>query len=198
MGLVNTLTAIACGADYVDATVLGMGRGAGNLNMELLLTYLNKEGLEVDFNVLSDVITAFQPLLERYKWGTNLPYMISGANSFPQKEVMEWVSNRAYHYLYGDNPHCSMAVLVDLDVFSQDDIYPILINEAERAATYHSGISTVKLYGSSVWDFIGTFFKKIFNGYRDYVNMVSGKITLATANVNFKTDYLTRFDLGHC
>lgn len=98
MGLVNTLTAIACGADYVDATILGMGRGAGNLNMELLLTYLNKEGLEVDFNVLGDVITAFQPLLERYKWGTNLPYMISGANSFPQKEVMEWVSNRAYSF----------------------------------------------------------------------------------------------------
>lgn len=98
MGLVNTLTAIACGADYVDATILGMGRGAGNLNMELLLTYLNKEGLEVDFNVLGDVITAFQPLLERYKWGTNLPYMISGANSLPQKEVMEWVSNRAYSF----------------------------------------------------------------------------------------------------
>lgn len=98
MGLVNTLTAIECGADYVDATILGMGRGAGNLNMELLLTYLNKEGLEVDFNVLGDVITAFQPLLEKYKWGANLPYMISGANSIPQKEVMEWVSNRAYSF----------------------------------------------------------------------------------------------------
>lgn len=86
MGLINTLTAMECGADYVDATILGMGRGAGNLNMELLLTYLNKEGLEVDFNVLGDVITAFQPLLDQYKWGSNLPYMISGANSIPQKE----------------------------------------------------------------------------------------------------------------
>ena len=62
LGLVNTLTAIECGIDYVDATILGMGRGAGNLNMELLLTYLNKGGLEVDFNVLGDVITAFQSL----------------------------------------------------------------------------------------------------------------------------------------
>ena len=51
---------------------------------------------------------------------------------------------------------------------------------AEMAATYHSVISTVKLHGSSVWNFIGTFFKKIFNGCRDYVNMVPGKITLAT------------------
>lgn len=35
---------------------------------------------------------------------------------------------RAYHYPYGNNLRCSMAILVDLDVFSQDDINPILIN----------------------------------------------------------------------
>ena len=98
LGLINTLTAIECGVDYVDATILGMGRGAGNLKMELLLTYLNKEGLEVDFNVLGDVIIAFQPLLEKYQWGTNLPYMLSGANSIPQKEVMDWVTNRTYSF----------------------------------------------------------------------------------------------------
>lgn len=98
LGLINAITAIECGVDYVDATILGMGRGAGNLNMELLLTYLNKKGLTVDFNVLGDVITAFQPLFEEHKWGTNLPYMISGANSIPQKEVMSWVTNRTYSF----------------------------------------------------------------------------------------------------
>ena len=98
LSLINTLTAIECGVDYVDATILGMGRGAGNLKMELLLTYLNKQGLEVDFNVLGDVITTFTPLLERYQWGTQLPYMISGANSIPQKEVMALVTNRVYSF----------------------------------------------------------------------------------------------------
>lgn len=98
MGLINTITAIDCGVDYVDATILGMGRGAGNLNMELLLTYLNKRGVKVDFNVLGDVITAFTPLYEKCKWGPTLPYMLSGANSIPQKEVMEWVNNRAYSF----------------------------------------------------------------------------------------------------
>lgn len=98
LGLINTLTAIECGVDFVDATALGMGRGAGNLNMELLLTYLKNEGLEVDFNVLGDYVSNFQPLFEEYHWGTNLPYMISGANRIPQKEVMEWVTNRAYSF----------------------------------------------------------------------------------------------------
>lgn len=98
MALANTLAAIESGVDSVDATILGMGRGAGNLNMELLLTYLNKDGLNVDFNALSDVITAFQPLFEQYRWGTQLPYMISGANSLPQKEVMALVTNRVYSF----------------------------------------------------------------------------------------------------
>ena len=52
---------------------------------------------------------------------------------------------------------------------------------AEMAATYHSVIVTVKLHGSSIWNFIGTFFKNIFNGCRDYVNMVPDKITLAAS-----------------
>ncbi|WP_223854779.1 aldolase catalytic domain-containing protein [Bacteroides sp. GM023] len=99
LGLINTITALKLGVDYVDATILGMGRGAGNLNMELLLTYLNAhEDLKVDFNVLGDVITAFTPLLDKYRWGTNLPYMLAGANRIPQKEVMDWVTNRVYSF----------------------------------------------------------------------------------------------------
>lgn len=97
LGLINTLTAIECGADMVDATVTGMGRGAGNLKTELLLTSLNqREGLEVDFNALSQVTDVFVQLQKEYEWGTNLPYMVSGANSLPQKEVMEWVSKRYF------------------------------------------------------------------------------------------------------
>lgn len=47
-------------------------------------------------------------------------------------------------------------------------------------ATYHSVIGTVKIHGCSIWNFIRTFFKNIFDWYRDYVNMLPGKITLAT------------------
>ncbi len=99
LGLINTLTAIRLGAKYVDATILGMGRGAGNLKLELLLTYLNAhERLSVDFNALGDVISSFTPLKEKYRWETNLPYMLAGANKIPQKEVMEWVTNRIYSF----------------------------------------------------------------------------------------------------
>jgi len=97
LALINTLTAIDCGASIVDATVTGMGRGAGNLQTELLLTALNaKENLELDFNALSKVVDPFSEMQKGYGWGNNLPYMVSGANSLPQKEVMSWVTKRYY------------------------------------------------------------------------------------------------------
>lgn len=99
LGLINTLTAIEEGCEMVDATITGMGRGAGNLKTELLLTVLNAQGkLDFDFNALSKVVDEFTTLQEHYGWGTNLPYMVSGANSLPQKNVMEWVSKRYYSF----------------------------------------------------------------------------------------------------
>ena len=49
----------------------------------------------------------------------------------------------------------------------------------EMAATYHSIISTVKLHGKSAWNCLGTFFQKIFNGYRDFICLTPGNIKMA-------------------
>ncbi len=98
MALANALTAVAHGVEFIDATVCGMGRGAGNLELELLLSVLSRNGVLVDFNILSDVVAAFSPLQKQYGWGATLPYMISGANSLPQKQVMDWISNRTYTF----------------------------------------------------------------------------------------------------
>jgi 4-hydroxy 2-oxovalerate aldolase len=99
LGLINSLTAVEHGADIIDATITGMGRGAGNLKTELLLTALNaRDNLKVDFNALSNVVDAFVKLQQDHGWGTNLPYMVSGANSLPQKDVMEWVTRRFYSF----------------------------------------------------------------------------------------------------
>lgn len=99
LGLINTLTALQHGVEILDATITGMGRGAGNLKTELLLTVLNAQGkLDFDYNALSRVTDVFSDLQKQYEWGTNLPYMVSGANALPQKQVMEWVSKRFYSF----------------------------------------------------------------------------------------------------
>lgn len=94
---INTLTAMEEGCDIVDATITGMGRGAGNLRTELLLTYLESQNLlKIKFSKLSNVVGSFETLKSIYRWGTNLPYMFSGAFSLPQKQVMEWVGMNRY------------------------------------------------------------------------------------------------------
>ncbi|RAR47247.1 aldolase catalytic domain-containing protein [Flavobacterium lacus] len=99
LALVNTLVAIEEGCEIVDATITGMGRGAGNVKTELLFTALNAKGkLEVDFNPLSKLVDSFTSLQKSYEWGTNLPYMVSGAHSLPQKDVMDWVGKRFYSF----------------------------------------------------------------------------------------------------
>lgn len=99
LAFANTLTAIDAGCEIVDGTILGMGRGAGNLKTELLLTHMaSNDMVDFDFNVLSSLIEAWTPLHNEHEWGTNLPYMVSGANSLPQKDVMEWVTQRFYSY----------------------------------------------------------------------------------------------------
>lgn len=97
LGLANSLTAQKFGCDVIDATITGMGRGAGNLKTELLLTSLNAQELvQVDFNKLNPIVAEFEKMQRDYLWGTNLPYMISGAYSLPQKDVMSWISKRRY------------------------------------------------------------------------------------------------------
>ena len=41
MGLINALKAIENGVELIDSSITGMGRGAGNLKSELILTYLD-------------------------------------------------------------------------------------------------------------------------------------------------------------
>ena len=97
MALINTLTSIDEGVAIVDCTITGMGRGAGNLRTELLITYLDKlHKINVNYTALGNVVSTFEKLKAFYKWGTNLPYIFSGTHSLPQKQVMEWVGMNRY------------------------------------------------------------------------------------------------------
>lgn len=97
LALANTLAAMDSGVQIVDSTIMGMGRGAGNLKTELLFTSLqSRSRLEVDYDELSQLAGLFSGLHSRYQWGTNLAYMVSGANSLPQQQVMDQMSKRFY------------------------------------------------------------------------------------------------------
>jgi len=97
LAFINSLVAIENGVDMIDCTILGMGRGACNLKTELILSYMNsKLNVKMDFTQFSELISSFEKLLEKCKWGTNFAYMTSGFNSLPQKDIMEWLGKRRY------------------------------------------------------------------------------------------------------
>ena len=98
LAFANTLVAIASGINIIDSTVLGMGRGAGNLKTELLLSYISNSGIIVNFNYLSNLVESFTDLHLKYKWGTNLPYMLSGITETPQKLIMDWISKKVLNF----------------------------------------------------------------------------------------------------
>ena len=57
MAMANTLEAINNGCVIVDGTITGMGRGAGNLRMELFLTYLESKGhFKIDYSSLGNLV----------------------------------------------------------------------------------------------------------------------------------------------
>lgn len=74
LAFTNTIKAIELGAYSVDATVFGIGRGGGNLPIELLLKYLNKNNNEY----LELIKKYYLNLAEKYKWGYNYEALISG------------------------------------------------------------------------------------------------------------------------
>lgn len=81
LAFANTLEAIRYGIDIVDGTVYGMGRGAGNLPLEVLIIYLEKTLNHEKYNsipILDLVDRYFIKLQDEIKWGYNLPYMLSG------------------------------------------------------------------------------------------------------------------------
>ena len=99
MGLINSITAMEEGCEIIDSTITGMGRGAGNLKTELLLTYLESQNkIKINFNLLTQVVDSFSLLQKKHQWGSSLPYMVSGAYSLPQKDVMSWVMTGKYSF----------------------------------------------------------------------------------------------------
>lgn len=64
----------------VDASLCGMGRGAGNATTELVANYLNrKHHCNYDMNQIMDAIDMYMPYFqEHYTWGYSTPYFIAG------------------------------------------------------------------------------------------------------------------------
>lgn len=89
LAFANTIEAIILGANRADATMGGLGRGAGNCPMELLLGFLRnpKFKLRPIMGLLQDHI---EPLRATVEWGPLIPYNITGQMNRHPRAAMEF------------------------------------------------------------------------------------------------------------
>ena len=87
LGFANTIEAIVLGANMLDATMAGLGRGAGNCPMELLIGFLHNPKYNL-LPVLRCVQDTIEPLRAKLMWGFDLPYMLTGfLNQHPRSAI---------------------------------------------------------------------------------------------------------------
>lgn len=85
----NTIQAVIDHVDYLDCTVTGMGRGAGNCTTELLLSFLKNPKFDVR-PVLEAITELFVPLRQKYEWGYIIPQMITGSMNLHPSSAIEF------------------------------------------------------------------------------------------------------------
>jgi 4-hydroxy 2-oxovalerate aldolase len=73
----NTIIGAQNGVSFLDSSVYGMGRAAGNCPTELLLSYLKNPRYELR-PVLDIIERLFIPLREKVEWGYIIPYTVTG------------------------------------------------------------------------------------------------------------------------
>lgn len=92
LAMSNTITAIVEGCDYLDATILGMGRGAGNCPLEILIAFLKNPKYRL-LPILDVIQKYVGPLQKKIDWGYHIPYLITGAMNEHPRSAISWMNS---------------------------------------------------------------------------------------------------------
>lgn len=179
----------------IDASVFGMGRGAGNLNLELFAEYLNTN-FGKDYHIVPVLETMDEYLQETYKknfWGYSLPLYISGTlnvhpnyaiylaekNTLTEKSLYEILKNIKEEDRQKYKKEIAESYYIEyMNVFKDD------AEDISRLADEFKGKNVLVLApGRSI------------NEYKDKINAELSKndtisISLNFYNNDFKTDYI--------
>jgi 4-hydroxy 2-oxovalerate aldolase len=89
----NTIEALILGASYLDSTIAGLGRGAGNCPTELLLGFLKNPKFHVR-PILRCIQEQILPLREKVSWGYDIPYMITGQLNLHPRSAIAFLNGK--------------------------------------------------------------------------------------------------------
>lgn len=95
LAFANTIECVGDGVDYLDATYMGMGRGAGNCSIEALIGFLHNPKYQM-YHVLKFIEEQMVPLKESgIVWGYDTQYLLTGLlNQHPRTAISYTKENR--------------------------------------------------------------------------------------------------------
>ena len=77
LAFANTIEAVIQNVNFLDGTIFGIGRAAGNCPLELLLGFLKNP--KYDLRPILEILEShFVKLQKEIEWGYTIPYMITG------------------------------------------------------------------------------------------------------------------------
>lgn len=88
----NTIESLILGASRLDGSMAGLGRGAGNCPIELLIGFLHNPKFRLR-PVLQCIQEYIEPLREQLRWGFDIPYMITGMLNQHPRAAMEFMES---------------------------------------------------------------------------------------------------------
>lgn len=95
LALKNCIQAYRSGATWIDGTVQGMGRGAGNVTTENLLSYFSSFKYKQE-PIKSISKSYFLRLKKRYKWGKSNYYKIAAKHNIHPTYIQELQKDNRY------------------------------------------------------------------------------------------------------
>lgn len=98
LAFANTIEAVGDGVDWLDATYGGMGRGAGNCQMELLLGLLRNPKYNI-YPVIQSWKNIFQELKnEGIVWGYDLQYLMTSLTNQHHRSAIAFTKAKRTDY----------------------------------------------------------------------------------------------------
>ncbi|MBQ9133571.1 MAG: aldolase catalytic domain-containing protein [Clostridia bacterium] len=98
LAFANTIETLSYGVSFLDATAQGMGRGAGNCAMELLLGFLKNPKYNL-YELLKFIEKYMIPLkAQGVVWGYDLQYMFTGLLNRHPREAIDFTSKKRDDY----------------------------------------------------------------------------------------------------
>lgn len=98
LAFANTIDATAQGVSMLDATMMGMGRGAGNCAMEALLGFLKNPKYKLDPALRFVQSEMLKLKAEGNVWGYDIPYLLTGILNVHPRSAIQCIKDNDTNY----------------------------------------------------------------------------------------------------